>query len=213
MPVLYSFWASSCAWRVRIALKIVGLEVEHRAVNLRQKENHQTEFGDKNPMKQVPCLVIDGMSLGQSMAILEYINDISGGKLLPLDIKLRAKVRMICEMINSGIQPLQNSGTLFKYSDQQNERDDWANHFISKGLAAVEKVLEGTAGGMCVGNEVTLADICLIPQLANAIKYKCDMSLYPTIMRINDNLKNRPEFVSASPARQADAPPEMKSKQ
>ncbi|XP_023320331.1 maleylacetoacetate isomerase isoform X2 [Eurytemora carolleeae] len=184
-PVLYSFFRSSCAWRVRIALQIAGIEVEQIAVNLAENGQNSTEFGNTNPLRQVPALVIHGVRISQSMAIMEYLNDISGGKLMPVDPKLKAQVRMISEIINAGIQPIQNSSVLLKYSSSL-------------------KLLSETAGQMCVGDSVTIADCCLVPQVSNAVRFEVDMSLYPNICRINNNLVNRPEFKASTPENQPD---------
>ncbi|XP_023320323.1 maleylacetoacetate isomerase isoform X1 [Eurytemora carolleeae] len=203
-PVLYSFFRSSCAWRVRIALQIAGIEVEQIAVNLAENGQNSTEFGNTNPLRQVPALVIHGVRISQSMAIMEYLNDISGGKLMPVDPKLKAQVRMISEIINAGIQPIQNSSVLLKYSSSLEERAAWAKHWISKGFNALEKLLSETAGQMCVGDSVTIADCCLVPQVSNAVRFEVDMSLYPNICRINNNLVNRPEFKASTPENQPD---------
>nr|QTW43632.1 GSTzeta [Eurytemora affinis] len=203
-PVLYSFFRSSCAWRVRIALQVAGIEVEQIAVNLAQSGQNSTEYGNTNPLRQVPTLVIHGIRISQSMAIMEYLNDISDGKLMPADPKLKAQVRMISEIINAGIQPIQNSSVLNKYSSSLEERAAWAKHWISKGFNALEKLLSETAGQMCVGDSVTIADCCLVPQVSNAVRFEVDMSLYPTISRINNNLVNRPEFKVATPENQPD---------
>jgi len=208
-PVLYSYWRSSCSWRVRIALQYAGIDVDQKAVHLVKDGGEQLmdEYSEKNPLQQVPTLLIHGLRLTQSMAIMEYIHDICpNGNLLPTDPKQRAKVRMVCEMINSGIQPIQNLAVLRKHSDEQAERAAWSHYWINKGFIALEKVLSETAGSRCVGDAVSLADCCLVPQVFNANRYSVDMSQFPIISRVNASLETLPEFKAAHPNQQPDCP-------
>lgn len=212
-PVLYTYFRSSCSWRVRIALELAGMEVEQRAIHLVRDGGEQLlpSYSQLNPMKQVPCLQIDGLRISQSMAIMEYINDLRPeANLLPKDPRSRAKVRMICELINSGIQPLQNLSVMNRHSDKQEERMAWSKHWITTGFRALETVLSETAGEACVGDTVSLADCCLVPQVYNATRFSVDLSEFPVISRINSNLQTRPEFVAAHPSSQPDCPPELR---
>jgi len=162
-------------------------------------------------MEQVPTLVIDDMVLTQSVAIMEYINDIKPqSKILPEDHKQRAKVRMITEIICSGIQPIQNLAVMQKLSNDQPERMAWSKHWITNGFVALEKVLSTTAGECCVGDSVSMADCCLVPQVYNANRFSVDMSQFPIISRLNQSLSERPEFKAAHPKQQTDCPPEMR---
>jgi len=185
------------------------MDVEHRPVHLVKDGGEQLkpEYGSVNPLHQVPSFLIDGIRLTQSMAIMEYINEICPkANLLPSSSKERAKVRMICEMINSGIQPIQNLSVMKKHSDKQEERVAWSHFFIDKGFVALEKVLAETAGTCCVGDEVTLADCCLVPQVYNAQRFSVDMSKFPVIAGVHANLEKKDEFIAAHPSKQIDCP-------
>jgi len=208
-PVLYSYWRSSCSWRVRIALQLAGIEVDQVPVHLVKDGGQQLnqEYSDKNPMQQVPTFEVQGTRITQSMAIMEYINDIKpDAHLLPVDPLKRAKVRMVCEIINSGIQPIQNLCVMKVYSQFQEGRMAWSKYWIDKGFVALEKVLEETSGTRCVGDEVTLADCCLVPQVYNAKRFSVDMSKFPIISRIYDSLEQLEQFKAAHPSNQPDCP-------
>ncbi|XP_067894338.1 maleylacetoacetate isomerase isoform X2 [Heterodontus francisci] len=158
-------------------------------------------------MKQVPALSIDGITLSQSLAIIQYLDETQPGpRLLPEDAKKRAQVRMISNHITSGIQPLQNLNVLQKIGDEK--KLEWAQHFIISGFQALENVLQQTAGRYCVGDEVTMADLCLVPQVYNAERFKVDLTPFPTIVKINRNLLELEAFKLSHPSCQPDAPPE-----
>lgn len=168
------------------------------------------EFTEKNPMQQLPVLEVDGEPLSQSLAIIEYLEEkYPEPRLLPDDIVLRAKVRGIAQLIASGIQPLQNLSTVHRLNEE--ERNAWCTHYVSKGFKALEAVLAKTAGKYCVGDSVTMADICLVPQVNNAKIMKVDMAPYPTIVRITDALVQLPAFKVAHPSRQPDAPEDFEN--
>ncbi|CAL1537571.1 unnamed protein product [Lymnaea stagnalis] len=160
-------------------------------------------------MQQVPTLEIDGHTLTQSLPIIEYLEERSPEPpLLPKDIFGRAQVRAISEVVNSGIQPLQNLSVLEKIGDG---KEEWAKFFLEKGLKALEAMLENTAGQYCYGDSVTMADLFLVPQLYNAKRFKVDMTGYPIINRIHDALVQLPAFKAADASQQPDTPEEMKS--
>jgi len=208
-PILYSYWRSSCSWRVRIALQIAGIEVEQKAVHLVKDGGEQLkpDYSDKNPMQQVPTFVTKGTRITQSMAIMEYIHDIKpDANLLPRDPLTKAKVRMICEIINSGIQPIQNLCVMKMYSQLQEAKMAWSKYWIDKGFVALEKELKNTAGTRCVGDQVSLADCCLVPQVYNAQRFSVDMTKFPTISRIHGSLEQLPQFQAAHPSKQPDCP-------
>uniref|UniRef100_A0A0K8RHM9 Putative glutathione s-transferase n=1 Tax=Ixodes ricinus TaxID=34613 RepID=A0A0K8RHM9_IXORI len=210
-PILYSYFRSSCAYRVRIALALKNVEYEQKTVNLIKDggEQKSAEFTERNPMQQVPVLEVNGEPLSQSLAIIEYLEEkYPEPSLLPKDLVLRSKVRAIAELIASGIQPLQNIGILFKL--EQSKRNEWAVEFISKGFQALEAVLAKTAGKYCVGDSVTMADACLVPQVYNAKRFKVDLAPYPTIVRVNNTLEKLEAFKAAHPCCQPDTPEELK---
>jgi len=215
-PKLYSYFRSSCSWRVRIALELAGIKVDQVAVHLVKGggEQHGADFKKLNPMEQVPCLEIDGLVLTQSVAIMEYLADsFPDAGIMPKDPKTRVKVRQVSELICSGIQPVQNLSVLQKHSADGKVGDrekEWARHFITVGFTALEQLLRTTAGTCCVGNSVTMADCCLVPQVYNAQRFSVDMTAFPLIARLNSNLSVRPEFEAAHPSMQPDCPPDLK---
>ncbi|XP_070610295.1 maleylacetoacetate isomerase isoform X2 [Erythrolamprus reginae] len=210
-PVLYTYFRSSCSWRVRIALALKGIACEQVSINLIKDGGQQMSSGFQavNPMQQVPAIIIDGITLSQSIAIIEYLEDSRPlPRLLPQDPKMRAVVRMISNHIASGIQPLQNLAVLQQMGEK---KQDWAQGVISQGFKALEQILQETAGRYCVGDEVTMADLCLVPQVYNAERFKVDLTPYPTISRINKALLELEAFQSSHPSRQPDTPPELRS--
>lgn len=208
-PLLYSYWRSSCAWRVRIALNLKEIPYDIKPVSLIKGggEQHSDEYRNVNPMEHVPALQIDGHTLIESMNIMHYLEETRPQKaLMPQDVFKRAKVREICEVITSGIQPLQNL-TVLIYVGEEKQRE-WAQHWINRGFRAVEKLLSSSAGKYSVGDEITLADCCLIPQVFNARRFQVDLRPFPTILRIERELENHPAFRAAHPSSQPDCPPE-----
>ncbi|XP_004837189.1 maleylacetoacetate isomerase [Heterocephalus glaber] len=211
-PVLYSYFRSSCSWRVRIALALKGIDYETVPINLIKDGGQQfsAEFQTLNPMKQVPALKIDGITIGQSLAIIEYLEETRPTpQLLPQDPKKRANVRMISDLIAGGIQPLQNLSVL-KQVGTENQLP-WAQEVISFGFNALEQILQSTAGKFCVGDEVSMADLCLVPQVANAERFKVDLKPYPIISRINKTLLALEAFQVSHPCRQPDTPAELRA--
>ncbi|CAG7820229.1 unnamed protein product [Allacma fusca] len=205
-PILYSFSHSSCTWRVRLALNYKDIAYETRVVNLSRGETRDPEFLKVNPAGHIPALVVNGKVLAQSMAILEYIEEAYPEKpLLPKDLIQRAKVREICELIVSGIQPLQHRQVAGKYSDDKQKQLEWQDFYIHRGLTALERILTDCSGKYAVGDDFTLADCCLIPQVFNAEhRFKMDMSGFPRINEINKNLSELPAFKTAHPDAQID---------
>lgn len=211
--ILYSYWHSSCSWRVRIALNWKNIPYETRAVNLLKPggEQHVADYRMINPMAQVPTLLIDGHSIIESIAILHYLEETRPlPALLPQDSYERARVREIVEIIASGVQPLQNL-KVQKYVGRD-KRKEWAQHWINSGFRALEERLSTSAGEYCVGDKVSMADCCLLPQVFNARKSQVDMQQYPIIARIEGELKAVPAFIASHPTNQPDCPPELTSR-
>ncbi|XP_047481167.1 probable maleylacetoacetate isomerase 2 isoform X2 [Penaeus chinensis] len=207
-PILYSYFRSSCSWRVRIALAHKGVDYEYRAINLLKQEQVSDEYKKLNPLGQVPALIVNENTLTQSISILEYLEEAYPQKpLLPKDLFKRAKVREVCEIIGSGIQPLQNLSVLQKIGETKME---WGHFYIQKGFVALEQVLAESAGKYCVGDEVTIADCCLIPQVYNANRFKVDMAAFPVISRVHDALMSLDAFKAAHPSQQPDCPEDLK---
>ncbi|XP_017074600.2 probable maleylacetoacetate isomerase 1 [Drosophila eugracilis] len=213
-PILYSFWASSCSWRVRIALAIKGIDYEVKPTSLVKTDNkhvYTDEFRKVNPMQKVPALEIDGHTLCDSVAIMHYLDETRPEvPLLPQDSVKRAKVREIVELICSGIQPLQNIAVQNHLGKDEGLK--WAQHWISYGFRGLETVLSQSAGKFSVGNELTMADLCLVPQVRNARRYKVDLSPYPTTVRLYQELQLLDAFKSTHPSTQPDCPAEFLKK-
>jgi len=212
IPILYSYFRSSCTWRVRIVLAWKGIEYEQRSVHLIKDGGEQftEEFKKVNPMSQVPALVIDGHNLTQSTAIIEYLEEtVPNPPLLPRDPYKRAKVREIVECIAQGIQPLQNLQVLLMHEEQK--RSDIAKQVINTGFKALETILKESSGKYSVGNEVSFADCYLVPQVANARRFGVDLSPFPTIVRIEEELNKLPAFQVSHPRAQPDCPEELRA--
>ncbi|XP_062326037.1 maleylacetoacetate isomerase isoform X1 [Osmerus eperlanus] len=208
-PILHGYFRSSCSWRVRIAFALKGIEYDQVPVNLVKDGGQQLsdQYKVLNPMKQVPAVQIDGITLCQSLAVIQYIEETRPGpRLLPTDPKKRAQVRMVSDLISSGIQPLQNLSVLQKIGA---EKVQWAQHFITRGFEALEPMLKETAGTYCVGDEISMADICLVPQVYNADRFKVDISPFPTIKRLNQTLMEIEAFKVSHPSCQPDSPPDL----
>ena len=220
--VLYSFYRSSCAWRVRIALALKGIEYECRTINLLKGEQHDDEFHKQNPQRYVPALLVnnnnsnnsndntsDQRILTQSVAIMEYLDEAfpSTHPLLPRECPLaRADVRRLSLMIAADIQPIQNLSVLKCVSDDTILQNDWGRWVVEKGLDAVESRLGESAGMYCVGNSVTMADVCLVPQIFNAVRFGVDLRAYPLVCGVHERLIDLEAFEVAHPSAQPDCP-------
>uniref|UniRef100_A0A8C3U7U9 Maleylacetoacetate isomerase n=1 Tax=Catharus ustulatus TaxID=91951 RepID=A0A8C3U7U9_CATUS len=168
-PILYSYFRSSCSWRVRIALALKGISYDLVPVNLIKDGGQQfsAEYKALNPMQQVPALKIDGITISQSnLSVLKQMGE---------------------------------------------KKMEWAQNCITSGFQALEQILQHTAGRYCVGDEVSMADLCLAPQVANAERFKVDMGPYPTITRINKALLELEAFKISHPSRQPDTPAELRA--
>ena len=208
---LYSYWRSSSAWRVRIALAWKGIPYELVPVRIApgDDEQHGAAFRAKNPLGEVPLLELDAVPgerprlVGQSLAILELLEELyPRPALLPSDPWLRARARQLALIVISGIQPLQNLATLQRVKALGADERAFAAAAITRGLAAFERETALQAGLFSVGDEPSFADVCLIPQLYNARRYGVDLDPYPTVLRIEARCQTLPSFQSAEPARQ-----------
>lgn len=209
--VLHSYWRSSCSYRVRLALGAKGLHAELVSVNLLTHAQQTPEYATISPTGYVPALTIDGETFVESMAIMELLEELHPEPaLLPSDPRSRAHVRALCEIINAGIQPLQNLNVIRKVSSEGPAQKAWMQHFIAKGLHAFEARLaaieaRGARGPFAFGATFGLADCLLVPQVYAARRNDVDLHTMPHILRAIEASKNLPFVLAAHPDAQPDA--------
>jgi maleylacetoacetate isomerase len=211
--LLYGYFRSSAAYRVRIALNLKGLAYDQTFVHLARLEQLAESFAAINPQKLLPVLKTDsGQLLTQSLAIIEYLEEIHPQPaLLPKDPLERARVRALALAVACEIHPINNPRVLRyitgKLGVSEAQRDDWYRHWVEEGLQAVEQMLVSSpqTGRFCHGDSPTLADLCLVPQVANGRRFKADLSGCPTVLRIDAECQKLKAFADAAPANQPDA--------
>ncbi len=190
--ILYENWRSSSSWRVRWALRIKQVPYEAIQIDLRAGAQHEPAHRARNPLGYVPTLEIDGRFLGESVAILEFLDErFPDPPLYPRDPWLRARVRQCVELVNSGIQPFQNLSILHHHSEDPEAQKAWGHHFNARGLEAMERLLvtidaesgvaESGPGRFTVGDSLTAADLYLVPQVASARRFGVDVSRFPRV--------------------------------
>jgi maleylacetoacetate isomerase len=211
---LYGYFRSSAAFRVRIALNLKGLQADLRFVHLLKDggQQHAGAYKAVNPQELIPTLVHDGQAIGQSLAIIEYLEEVAPRPaLLPQGLAARARVRQIALAIACDIHPLNNLRVLrylhHTLGADDTDRADWQRHWISAGFSALETMLarDAQTGRFCHGDTPGLADVCLIPQMANARRVDMDLSPYPVLRRIEEAAYGLPAFTAARPENQPDA--------
>jgi maleylpyruvate isomerase len=209
---LHTYHRSSAAYRVRIALNLKGLEAEHLFVDLKAGQQGAAPYTALNPQGLIPTLQDGDFTLSQSLAILEYLEEMKPSpSLLPADPRGRARVRQLAYVVACDIHPLQNLrvqrevGALTGKGREAGE--DWARLWIQRGLTAFEALVANhpSTGTLCHGDQPTLADLCLVPQLYNASRYGCDLSAMPTLVTIREACERLPAFAAAAPEQQPDA--------
>lgn len=212
---LHTYFRSSAAYRVRIALNLKGIQPEMAFVHLLKDggEQFSAAYEALNPSHLVPLLEDDGMLLTQSLAIIEYLDEThSQHPLLPPDARGRARVRALAQAIASDIHPINNLRVLKYLSEELNvsteQKSAWYRHWVALGLQALETQLvrDPETGRFCHGDTPTIADCCLVPQLYNARRFECDLAPYPTVVAIAARCEELPAFAEARPERQLDAP-------
>jgi maleylacetoacetate isomerase/maleylpyruvate isomerase len=210
--ILHTYFRSSAAFRVRIALNLKGLAYDAAFVHLAKGEHRKPDYTALNPQALLPTLEDAGRLLTQSLAVIEYLEETRPQPpLLPQEPFERARVRSLALLIACEIHPLNNLRVLqhLKRALGQNEEqvNAWYRHWIADGLAKLEAQLAGSAGTgrYSHGDAPTLADCCLVPQVFNAQRYQCDTTAYPTTMRVFAECMKLDAFDRAQPARQADA--------
>lgn len=207
---LYDYWRSSAAYRVRIALHFKGLEFEQVPVDLRAGGQRAEDYLAVNPQGLVPFFQDGELQIGQSLAIIDYLEEAyPKPSLLPEAPIERAQVRAIAQIIAADIHPLNNLRVLQllerAFGSNQKKRALWYHHWLTEGFAAVEAMVKDLPGAFCLGDEPTLADICLVPQVYNAKRYEVDLRQFPTIRGIDDHCHGVEAFAKAAPQHQPDA--------
>lgn len=207
---LFSFWRSSCSFRVRMVLEYKGLDYKYIPINIRNGQNkNYPSYGDLNPCLTVPTLVIDDKPIPQSPAIIEFLEEqFPAPSILPQDIFDRAFVRQLAAMILD-VQPLQNISVLRRLftANQVREKEEWAKSVIFDGLKKFEKAIQQKSGKFCLGDNITLADFYLIPQVFNGVDYGIDVQKeFSKIHGIYNNVMSLPFVAKAHPKSQPDCP-------
>ena len=202
---LYNYWRSSCSYRVRIALELKRLAYRKVDINLVADEQYTEAHRARSPLGQVPVLEFEHegklVQLSQSLAILGYLDDCHpDSPILPADGVSRAKAWAAAELVNAGIQPLQNLSVLRHLKQSMNaDADAFAVHFMLRGLTALEAMLKPIAGRYSIGDQVSIADICLVPQMYNARRFKLPLDLFPTLVAVDDRCCATDAFLAAAP--------------
>ncbi len=205
---LYSFFRSSASYRVRIALSLKGLPYDTIPVSLPGNAHRQENFRSVNPQRRVPALQLDDKNvLLQSLAILEYLDEVyPQNPLLPKDPLERAKVRAVSQIVSCDIHPLNNSGTQARLKSQFGADEaallSWMNYWIDEGFSAVDRLLE--PGPFAFGDQITMADICIVPQVYNARRFHIPLSDYPRVIAVDASARQHPAFAAAAPEAQPD---------
>lgn len=209
--VLYNYWRSSSSYRVRFALAYKGLTYRYVAVNLIDRAQRDTSHVNRSPTGYVPCLEIDGRTVIESVAIIELIDELyPEPPLLPRDSWHRARVRAMVEVVNAGIQPLQNLTVLERHSGDQKERSAWAKHFNERGLESLERMMAtheglGVKGKFAYGDAITSADLYIVPQIYSARRFGVDLAKFPRVLAAADAAAATKAGQAAAPEAQPDA--------
>lgn len=216
---LHSYFRSSCSARLRIALNVKSIDYEIIPVNLVKNEHVSDDHLKLNPSGSVPLLVCkkaktEGFKIGQSVAALEYLEEVHPDTpLLPpaSDPEDRAMVRTLVNIVAADIQPATNLRIMRRVRELGGNAEDWNCELMTAGLKAYEAVVSKTAGKYSVGDQLTIADACLMPAVWNAERFKVDVSAFPTVSRIVEELKEHPAVKKASYFNQPDTPDELRS--
>lgn len=213
---LYNYFRSSTSYRVRIALEHKQIKYKYVPIHLLNNggEQNASTYRELNPLGGVPTLQHDNRIISQSFAIIDYLEIFPQNKLFPDDFYLNAKVRQICENINADIHPLLNL-KVQQYLEKNHQftaehKLQWMNRWTLEGLSAIETLIKPYAGKYCFGDQITAADVFLVPQIFSAKRFEIDLSPFPLLSKINDNCLLLESFQKAHPYRQIDTPSELK---
>lgn len=209
--VLYNYWRSSSSYRVRFALAFKGLAYRYVAVNLAEKEQKDTGHAARSPTGYVPCIEIDGRTMVESIAIIELVDELfPEPPLFPKDPWQKARVRAFVEIINAGIQPLQNLTVLDRHSSDAKEKAAWAKQFNERGLESLEKMMasneaHGVRGKFAYGDTITAADLFLVPQVYSARRFGVEVAKFPRVLHASEAAAATKAGQAALPEAQPDA--------
>lgn len=213
IKTFYSYFRSSTAYRLRIALALKGVTPQETCyVNLLKGEQHSEEYRQVNPAAAVPAFELeDGTVLTQSLAMLEWLEEVyPQPALLPVDNILRARVRAFADVVATDMHPVNNLRILHYLTNELNVPEEakmqWMHHWMRKGFAVLESMIAAEKGKFCFGDTPTLADICLVPQIYNALRFEVKMTTYPRLMAVYSHASQHPAFAQAAPELQPDCP-------
>ncbi|HSG64875.1 MAG TPA: maleylacetoacetate isomerase [Gammaproteobacteria bacterium] len=209
---LYTYFRSSAAYRARIALNLKGIPYDAATLHLRRGEHRTARYRELNPQGLVPALEHDGSVIPQSLAIIEYLEEIHPSPpLLPAAPRDRALVRSMAQLVASEMHPLCNLRVLVYLKEELSQPEErvntWYHHWTAEGFSSLEHMAArySTEGRCCFGSQITMADVCLVPQMLNARRFDCDLCPYPALRAIDAALTALPAFASAHPSNQPDA--------
>lgn len=210
-PTLYHFWLSSASWRVRWALAVKGVAFESVMVNIRGGEQHGDAHRARSPLGLVPALTVDGRTLAESVAIIEWLEEtVPEPPLFPRDPWALARVRQVVELVNASVQPLQNLAVIGFHSTDPEQQKRFAHHFNQRGMKALERLLaltEGEFGGrFSVGDSLTAADLFVVPQASAARRFGVDLAPFSRVRAVEAAALATPHAEGAKPEHQPGAP-------
>ena len=204
----YHYWRSSCSWRVRWALALKKVPHQSVHINLLRGEHTTKDYLQLNPSGYVPCLVINDKPYGESLAMLEWLEEAyPQNPLLPNDPLGRMTVRQLSLIVVAGTQPMQNLEAQKFFSDDADERAAYARHWIARGMDSLEKMVALNGGKYAFGDSLTIADLCLVPQAYNAMRFGMLLSGYPATEQVYNRCRELTECNSSAPEKQPEATP------
>jgi maleylacetoacetate isomerase len=200
---LYHYWRSSASWRVRWGLEIKKVPHEKIAVDLLKAEEKLADYTKRNPSGYVPCLIVGGKPLAESLSILEWLEEnFPEPSFFAGDSFMRARIRQLAETVNSGTQPLQNLDVMRRVSPEKEAQAEWNRHWITRGMGVYESILSSTdrrGAKFSVADHPTLADLCLIPQCYATVRFGVDLAMFPQCKAIYEHALSTKECMASHP--------------